>query len=271
MRSSYTMRSSYAMKSPLISIVIPSYNKAKYIEKTLLSIVSQKNANFEVIIQDGGSTDGTLNVIKKYVKKYPSLIRYESKKDGGQLDAINNGLLKAKGDIVTFINADDVYEDDAFESVVGHYIENPDALWFAGKCKIVNEEDQEIAKFWTFCKNVLIRLNSYFLLLLTSNYMSQPSIFLTKKAYQKYGPFSGNKKFVYEYDTWLTLGKVVMPVVINKYLSKFRISEDNISSVVYNDLFDMDIKVVKKHSKSKIFIIVHMLNNYLRVIIRKLM
>ncbi|MBP9759476.1 glycosyltransferase [Candidatus Dojkabacteria bacterium] len=259
------------MKSPLISIVIPSYNKVKYIEKTLQSIVSQKNANFEVIIQDGGSTDGTLNVIKKYAKKYPSLIRYESKKDGGQLDAINKGLLKAKGDIVTFINADDVYEDDAFESVVGHYIENPDALWFAGKCKIVNDKDQEIAKFWTICKNTLLRLNSHFLLLLTSNYMSQPSIFLTKKAYQKYGPFSGNKKFVYEYDTWLTLGKVVMPVVINKYLSKFRISEDNISSVVYNDLFDMDIKVVKKHSKNKIFIIVHMLNNYLRVIIRKLM
>jgi len=257
------------MKSPLISIVIPSYNKAKYIEKTLLSIVSQKNANFEVIIQDGGSTDGTLNVIKKYVKKYPSLIRYESKKDGGQLDAINNGLLKAKGDIVTFINADDVYEPGAFESVAGHFIENPNALWFVGKCRIINDKDYEIAKFWTFCKDILIKINWYSLLLFTSNYVSQPSTFITKKAYLKYGPFTGNKKFVYEYDMWLTLGKVMMPSVINKYLSKFRISDDNISSVIYNDLFDMDINVVKKHSRNNIFVYAHKINNYLRILARR--
>ncbi len=153
--------------------------------------------------------------------------------------------------------------------MVGHYIENPDAPWFVGKCKIVNEKDDEIAKFWTICKNILLKLNSYFLLLLTSNYMSQPSVFMTKKAYQKYGPFSGNKKFVYEYDMWLTIGKVAMPSVINKYLSKFRISEDNISSVVYNDLFEMDLKVVKKHSQNKIFVYAHKFNNYLRIIARK--
>ncbi len=257
------------MKSPLISIVIPSYNKVKYIEKTLQSIVSQKNANFEIIIQDGGSNDGTLEIIKKYAKKFPSIISYVSGKDGGQLDAINTGLKKAKGEILTFICADDVYTEGAFQSVIGHFMENPDAFWFIGSCRIVNEEDAEIAKFWTFCKNVLIRLNSYFLLLLTSNYISQPSVFITRKAYQKYGPFVGNKKFVYEYDTWLTLGKVAMPVVINKYLSKFRISEDNISSVVYNDLFDMDIKVVKKHSKHIIFIYAHKINNYLRIMARK--
>lgn len=267
MKSSYAMKS-YATEPPLISIVIPSYNKAKYIQKTLDSIVSQNYQNFEVIIQDGGSNDGTLDVIKKYSIKYPKYIKYESKRDGGQLDAINKGLKKAKGDIVTFINADDVYEDGAFESVVGHYIENPDALWFVGKCKIVNEKDDEIAKFWTICKNILLKLNSYFLLLLTSNYMSQPSVFMTKKAYQKYGPFSGNKKFVYEYDMWLTIGKVAMPSVINNYLSKFRISEDNKVSVYYNELFKYDEKVVKKHTKNIIVFLAHKLNNGLRIITR---
>ncbi len=263
------MRSSYAMNSPLISIVIPSYNKVKYIAKTLESIVNQSYKNYEVIIQDGGSTDGTLDIIKKYAKKYPKYISFVSKKDDGQLDAINTGLKKAKGDIVTFINADDVYTEGAFDSVVGHYIENPDVLWLVGKCKIVDDKDDEIAKFWTFCKNKLMSFNLYFLLLLTSNYLSQPSVFLTKKAYLKYGPFYGNKKFVYEYDMWLTLGKVSMPVVINKYLSRFRISEDNISSVVYDDLFDMDLKVIKKHSNNIIVIFAHKINNYLRVLARK--
>jgi glycosyltransferase involved in cell wall biosynthesis len=258
------------LNTPLVSIVIPSYNKVKYIEKTLQSIVTQKNANFEVIIQDGGSTDGTLDIIKKYAKKYANLISYVSKKDGGQLDAINKGLKKAKGDIVTFINADDEYELGALETVTGYFTENPNALWFVGKCSIVNDSNQEIAKFWTLCKNILLKINLYSLLLFTSNYVSQPSTFVTKKAYQKYGPFTGNKKFVYEYDMWLTLGKIVMPVVIDKYLSKFRISEDNISSVIYNDLFDMDIKVVKKHSRNKIFVYSHSINNYVRVIVRKL-
>lgn len=258
------------MKSPLISVVIPSYNKVKYIKKTLDSIFYQKNANFEVIIQDGGSTDGTLGIIKKYAKKYSLLVRYESKKDGGQLNAINLGLKKAKGDIVTYINADDEYEKGAFQSVAEHHIENPEALWFAGKCRIINEKGTEIAKFWTFCKNSLLKINSKFLLLFTSNYMSQPSVFLTNKAYKKYGPFIGNSKFVYEYDLWLKLSKVSMPLIINKYLSKFRISSDNISSVSYNDLFDFDLKVVRSNTNNPIFIFTHMVNNYLRVIMRKI-
>ncbi len=263
------MTSSYAMNPPLISVVIPSYNKVKYIKKTLDSIVNQNYKNFEVIIQDGGSNDGTFDIIKKYARKYSSLIRYESKKDGGQLDAINTGLKKAKGDIVTFINADDVYTAGALESVSAHFIENSDALWFAGKCRIVNDRSTEIAKFWTFCKNLLLRINSYFLLLFTSNYMSQPSVFIAKKAYLKYGPFIGNNKFVYEYDLWLKIGKNKMPIIINKYLSEFRISVDNISSVSYNDLFEFDLQVVANNTKNPIFILTHRFNNYLRVLTRK--
>lgn len=258
------------MKSPLISIVIPSYNKVKYIKKTLDSIVSQSYKNFEVIIQDGQSTDGTLEIIKNYTKKYPKIISFVSKKDGGQLNAINLGFKKAKGEIITFINADDEYIKNAFESVVGHYMENPNAIWFVGKCRIINEQNIEIAKFWTFCKNLLLKMNSKFLLLLTSNYVSQPSVFITKSAYKKYGPFIGNNKFVYEYDLWLKLGNVSMPIVINKYLSKFRISSDNISSVSYNELFEFDLKVVRSNTTNPIFIFTHLVNNYLRVIMRKI-
>lgn len=265
---------------PLISIVIPSYNKVKYIEKTLSSIVNQSykqslagtaGKNIEVIIQDGGSNDGTLEVIKKYAKKYPKLIRFVSKRDAGQLDAINKGLKKAKGEIVTFINADDVYEKDALFVVAEHYKENPDALWFAGKCRITNEDGLEIAKFWTTLKNFLLNINHYSLLLFTSNYMSQPSVFITKEAYKRYGPFTGTKKFVYEYDLWLTLAKIKMPVVINKYLSSFRISKDNKVSVYYNELFKYDEKVVKKHTKSNMVLLLHKLNNTIRVVVRRVM
>ena len=153
------------MTAPKISVIIPSYNKVKYIKKTLDSIVGQNYKNYEVIIEDGGSTDGTLEIIKRYARKYPKIINFRSGKDEGQLDVINKGLKKATGDIVTFINADDTYIGETFESVAGYYLENPDALWFAGKCKIIDNNNEEIAKFWTFCKNILLRLNYYNILL----------------------------------------------------------------------------------------------------------
>ena len=93
---------------PKISIVIPSYNKAKYIEKTLESINRQDYNNYEAIVQDGGSTDETVEILKKHSKNNNRII-WTSKKDKGQLDAINKGLKKASGDLVTFINADDMY------------------------------------------------------------------------------------------------------------------------------------------------------------------
>lgn len=269
MKSSFAMRSSYAMKSPLISIVIPSYNKVKYIEKTLQSIVSQKNANFEVIIQDGGSTDGTLNVIKKYAKKYPSLICYESKKDGGQLDAINNGLLKAKGDIVTFINADDVYEPGAFESVAGRFVENPNALWFAGKGVVIGENDNEIAKLATVYKIILLNFSLYNLLLIV-NYLVQPSVFITKNVIKKYGLFTGTKFAVMEYDMWLKIGRDQMPVVINKVLAKFRLGKDTKTLTVTNNILEVDEKIFRKYTENKIVICLHKVHNLARIIAKNL-
>lgn len=252
------------MVSPKISIVIPSYNKVKYIKKTLDSIIDQNYKNFEVIIQDGGSTDGSLEVIKKYVKKYPSLMSYVSKKDGGQLDAINTGIKKAKGEIVTFINADDVYTKDAFESVAGHYMENPDALWFAGRGVVIDENDNEIAKPVTWYKSLLLGLNSYHLLLVT-NYHMQPSVFLTKRAFKKYGLFTGTKFAVMEYDTWLKIGKDQMPVIINKVLTRFRLEKDTKTSTNANKLLTEDEKIVKKYTKNSLILFLHILHNYFRI------
>jgi glycosyltransferase involved in cell wall biosynthesis len=257
------------MSSPKISIVIPSYNKVKYIEKTLQSIVTQKNASFEVIIQDGGSTDGTLDVIKKYAKKYPSFISFESKKDGGQLDAINKGIKKAKGEIVTFINADDEYTKGTFESVVGHYIESPDALWFAGKGIVIDENNNEIAKIATLYKSFLLNQNSHFYLLVT-NYLMQPSVFLTKKTIKKYGLFTGTDFSIMEYEMWLKIGKDEMPICINKVLTKFRLEKDTKTSINANKLLSEDEKIIRKYTRNNLIIFLHILHNYFRVIMSKL-
>jgi glycosyltransferase involved in cell wall biosynthesis len=254
------------MKPPKISVVIPSYNKAKYISQTLESIFKQDYGNIEVIVQDGGSTDGTVGIVRKFINKYPKKTIFDSKKDNGQCDAINRGFAKATGDILTFINADDIYEPYCFDNISKTYLNNKDALWFAGFGRMIDEKGHEIASVWSNIKNLLLVFNSYSLLILTSNYLFQPSVFITREAYKKFGPFENVEKYIFEYEMWLKLGMVSMPIVVKKYLSSFRISKNNMSSVYYYKLFEKDINVIKKYSNSGFVVFLHKLNNLARLI-----
>lgn len=257
------------MTPPKISVVIPSFNKDQYIGETLTSIFDQNYSNLEVIIQDGGSNDGTIEIVKKFAKRYPNVINWESKKDNGQLEAINKGLKKASGDVVTFINPDDLYDKGCFKSVAESFNRHPDALWFAGYGKIIDKKGQEIAGFWSFLKNRLLDIDSYFTLLATSNYLVQPSVFIKNGAYKKYGPFTGVGRYVFEYEFWLKLGKVSMPVVIHKNLSKFRTGGANMTSLFKETVFKKDMEVAKKYSGNFIIVLLHWLNNTIRLLVNK--
>ncbi len=110
---------------PKISIVTPSYNQAEFLERTILSVLNQNYPNLEYIIIDGGSTDGSVEIIKKYEK---FLAYWVSEKDKGQADAINKGFKRATGDIVAWQNSDDTYSPDALQSVAGFFRQNPNAM-----------------------------------------------------------------------------------------------------------------------------------------------
>ncbi|MCK4859754.1 MAG: glycosyltransferase [Candidatus Omnitrophica bacterium] len=250
---------------PKISIVIPSFNKKDYIGETLQSIVDQKYPNLEVLIQDGGSTDGTLDIIKEYTKKHPKIFYWESKKDKGQVDAINKGLKKVSGDIATYINADDVYEKEALLKVGEYFANNPKTLWLAGKGRVINSEGKEISKIVTFYKNTLLAINHYSLLLIV-NYLMQPSVFLSEDVYKKYGPFTGTKNYVMEYDLWLKIAAKQVPSVLADTLSSFRIAGDNISSTQFNSLLVTDLNLVKKYTKNPIILLLHKINNLGRIV-----
>lgn len=254
------------MKPPKISVVIPSFNKAKYISQTLDSIVKQNYQNLEVIIQDGDSTDGSVEIIKKYADKYPGTIKWESKKDKGQLDAVNKGLKKVVGDIIAFINADDVYENNTFDSISSAYLNNPNVLWFAGRATVIDEKGKETAKLVTRYKNFLLSLNWYPLLLVT-NYLMQPSVFMTRRSYTKYGPFTGTKDFLTEYDLWLRIGKTYMPKIININLSKFRIEPTTKTKRMFKQLLKEDRKIVKKYTSNPLILLFHQIHNLGRIII----
>lgn len=119
------------MRKPLISVITPSYNQARFIEQTIESVIGQKYDNFQFIIIDGGSTDGSVNIIKKYS---PYLFYWISEPDAGQSDAINKGLKKATGDLVTWINSDDLLLPGTLQAIADAWIKNQSASLFSGDC-----------------------------------------------------------------------------------------------------------------------------------------
>lgn len=258
------------LKGPKISIVIPSFNKGKYFKKTLISIFNQNYTNFEVIIQDGGSTDNTYKVVKHFIKKYPNKISWTSKKDKGQLDAINLGLRKTSGDLLTYINADDYfYSKSTFRYFAKEFMKSSNFLWFVGKGVTVDDSGIEISSMVSCYKNLLLKLNKYPLLLMV-NYMFQPSVFFSKSAYSKYGPFQGVKGIVMEYNFWLTLGKVCMPKIISHNVASFRLSKSGFSLNRFGLILKQDQKIATKFTSNKLLIFLHYLHNLFRVVTVKL-
>jgi len=212
---------------------------------------------------DGGSTDGTINILKKYASKY-DWIGWESKKDKGQTNAINEGLDKATGEIVSYINADDIYQKGVLKTVGEYFSKHPKTLWVVGKGRTIDEHGKPIAEIVDRYKNHLLSLNNYNWLLIV-NYMFQPSVFLSKKAYEKHGPFSGDKT-VMEYELWLKLGQIEMPKYLEETLSGFRLIRGSISTTQFKKLLLEDENITEKYTDNQIILMLHYLHNVGRVI-----
>lgn len=251
---------------PKISIVMPAFNTVDYIERSIRSVIEQDHENIELFIKDGGSNDGTIEIIKYYVKKYPLLIRWISCKDEGQTDAINFGMKHVNGEILTYLNADDIYKKGALKEVAKFFTENPDVMWVFGKADIIDSDDKEIRKWITAYKNLWLKNYSYNTLLIL-NYISQMATFWRKEAADKIGKFDKAQHFVMDYEYWLRLGKKYKAGFINKYISSFRITDKNKSSTGFIKQFRDEFEVAKKNTNNPLIIFLHNIHYILIIFI----
>ena len=119
-----------------LSIITPSFNQVHFLEETILSVLNQGYEPLEYIVIDGGSTDDSVSIIRRYEDK---LAYWVSEKDRGQVHAINKGLERATGDILAFINSDDVYLPGAFNAVMSYFADNPGSNWVCGDTLMFGE------------------------------------------------------------------------------------------------------------------------------------
>ena len=202
---------------PKISILTPSYNQGKYIEENILSVLNQNYPNFEHIIIDGGSTDNTVEILKKY----PHL-KWVSEPDEGQSDALNKGLAMATGEIIGWINSDDYYEKNIFNEVAKEF-EDENVQWVIGN--IINK--YELINKYYKRKSPKV---TYMTLIGSKCVMRQQGTFFRKELVLKAGGWDKDIYMCMDWDLWIRMAKISTPKMVDKYWSYFRWHDDQKSS-----------------------------------------
>jgi glycosyltransferase involved in cell wall biosynthesis len=206
------------VKAPRISISTPSFNQARYIGQCIRSVQEQDYPDVEHIIFDGGSTDGTLDVLRSY----EGVVRWTSEPDKGQSDAINKGFRAATGDIVGWINSDDWYARGAFGIVADYFRDHPEANFVYGNCFFTDGDGRVLRRFRTLPYK-------WEWLLFTGLLIPQPGFFVRRRVLEDSGLLDIAFRNVMDYEWWLRIAPRHPPHFLDRYLAYFRIHETSLS------------------------------------------
>jgi len=227
-----------------ISIVIPSFNQASFLPATLDSVLGQTGVTaLQVIIVDGGSTDGTLEILRSIDDPR---VTWTSEPDNGQSHAINKGMCKADGRIVSWLNSDDIYCDGALRRVLDAFGARKAAQWLAGRVVVIGQDGQETRRAITRYKNRRLSRYSY-RRLLRENFISQMGVFWRRSFGQTVGPLDESLMYTMDYDLWLRMGRQSDPLILDEVLSQFRLHGQSKSGAVNRSQFDEQYAVAIRY------------------------
>lgn len=200
---------------PLVSVVTPSFNTGRFLEETIQSVLTQDYPSIEYIVMDGGSTDGTIDILNSHAHQ----LTYVSAPDGGVADAINRGFAKVKGEILAWLSADDTYLPGAVTSAVNALAANPEAAVAYG------------AGYWTGLGGELLGrypTASYDPSMFTRECaVCQPACFIRREAMEAVGLLNSELRVSFDYDLWIRLAKRYRFIHIPEYLATSRMYPEN--------------------------------------------
>lgn len=182
---------------PLVSVITPSYNQAAFLEKTIQSVLSQEQSSIEYIVVDGGSTDGSLEIIRKYASRYAWWV---SEPDSGQAEAINKGLALASGDYLAWLNSDDMYLPGAVASAARILDSDPSIGMVFGDAKTIDEQGQLLNHLtfgdWGLTEFMRFRI------------ICQPAVFMRRSTLDQAGALDTSYHYLLDHHLWLRMARL---------------------------------------------------------------
>jgi glycosyltransferase involved in cell wall biosynthesis len=184
------------VKKPVVSVITPSLNQGSYVGATIESVRQQSFQDFEHIVVDGGSTDGTIEVLRLYEARYA--MQWLSEPDGGMYEAINKGVRLASGEILCYLNSDDLFFPWTLETVVGCFARNADVDFVYGDALRIDDRTGRQDFYWTLPFD-LDFIRRY-------GFLAQPAVFWRRSVVEMEGPFDESLRYVGDCDYWMRAG-----------------------------------------------------------------
>lgn len=225
------------MTHPKFTVVTPTYNQGQFIEKTIDSVLSQGYPNLEFIIIDGGSTDNTVEIIKRHERH---LAFWVSEKDRGQSHAINKGMLKATGEYLTWLNSDDWFVPGAMENIHKLFTNDPDIGMIVGSGRLIDEHGAVINKINSPAE---ITLDSLYHWMHDGNFL-QPATAFKKSAWVTAGQINENIHMAMDLDLWLRMAKAGVKFGTTDIILAEALSHPNAKTTAYKEPMRLDIALV---------------------------
>jgi glycosyltransferase involved in cell wall biosynthesis len=203
---------------PLVSIVVPSFNQARFLDEALESIFTQDYPNIEVIVVDGGSTDGSLAVIERHADR---LAWWRSEADRGQADALNAGLARATGDVLGWLNSDDALVPGAVATVVDALAAEPGALLAYGPNRLVDAAGNDVGVLPARPFDIAQMLRT------AQNHVVQPGSLFTRRGWELAGPLAVDGTYYFDFEFVVALGAHGTAAIVDRTLALYRLHAES--------------------------------------------